>query len=629
MKSILDIITGCQQKGIQLSVDGSGAGLKLKGSLQQLLPEEKEEITNRKQEIIYFLQSAAQALVTRIEPLPAAIDYELSPAQRRLWILSRFEGSNAAYNMNGVFEFTGEVQVPALEQAFNVLIARHDILRTVFTERNGAVKQVVHSVEDAVFSITQSDIRGLPDKENHVRLQVEADLFRSFDLSSELLLRASIWQLADNRWIFSYTMHHIISDGWSMGILIRELLAVYSAIIQQRQYELPPLRIQYKDFAAWQNSRPVTAKEIDIRYWKTQMEGELPVLELAGQHPRPPIKTFNGETVKYLLPAGKLAALQSLCEENGATLFMGLLAVVNVLLHRYSGQEDIIVGCPVAGRDHADLEDQMGFYVNTLPVRSRFKGTDSFNQLLLATKAVCLSAYQHQQLPFDELVDALALQRDLSRNPVFDVWMVLHNIAMTDSITQYGEQHFEVKEYDGLLKGVSRYDLSFSFTETKEGLLADIGYNSDIYTEKFVAAMAAHLDALLAAVVIRPEQPVAHVAMLSAEETNMLLHAFNPVLQTSIDNSTVVSLFEAQAAATPQHIAVADEQSELSYGSLNSQANQLAVYLRTVYGLDRGGIAGIRMPRGVGLIVAILGVLKAGGHICPLSLNIRRTGWPL
>lgn len=604
MKHILDIINSCQQKGIQLTVDESGTGLKLKGALKLLSAEDKEAITNHKPALIAFLQGAAQAIVTDIPALQVAEDYELSAAQRRLWVLSRYEGSNAAYNMNGVFEFNGVVDVAVLEQAFNVLIARHEILRTRFIERNGEVRQVV---APAVFSITQTDIRDRTDKEEYVRTQVEAELFRSFDLAADLLLRAAIWQLEEHRWIFSYTMHHIISDGWSMGVLIRELLTVYNDITQP----LPPLPIQYKDFAAWQNARLAVAKVQDIQYWKTQLDGELPVLDLPGQYPRPAIKTFNGGVVKQLLPADQLAALQSLCEATGATLFMGLLALVNVVLHRYTSQEDIIVGCPVAGRDHADLEDQMGFYVNTLPVRSRFKGTAGFRQLLDSTKDVCLSAYEHQQLPFDELVDALSLPRDLSRNPVFDVWVVLHNIPATADLSQ----HFEVKEYTGLQKGISRYDLSFSFTETAAGLLTHIGYNSDIYTTRFVTALAAHLQTLLQAVTVAPDQPIAQLPMMSDTEIAPLL----PTDITAIDNDTVVSLFEAQVTATPQVIAVTDGVISLTYDALNKQANQLAAYLRTVAGLQPGDIAGIRMQRGAKLIVAIMGILKSGAAYLPFE----------
>ncbi|HTI07200.1 MAG TPA: condensation domain-containing protein, partial [Puia sp.] len=314
---------------------------------------------------------------------PPSHDYPLSSTQRRLWVLSQFKDASIAYNIPGVYTFEGDLDQPALEYAFNSLIQRHEILRTIFKEdAEGEIRQFVNSPEKAGFRIDYYDLAAEKDQEEKSALLIRQEIARPFDLVKGPLLRVALCRLSENKWIFIYVMHHIISDGWSMGVLITELLSFYNGYTEGDTAMLPPLRIQYKDYAVWQKGwmEDDPLKE-HKEYWLKKMEGELPVLELLSG-PRPPVRTYNGDTLYKQFDPSITRAIRSLGHGQGGTLFMALTAAVSALLYRYTGQNDIIIGIPIAGRDHIDLEDQIGFYVNTLALRMQFKGEDSYQQLL-------------------------------------------------------------------------------------------------------------------------------------------------------------------------------------------------------------------------------------------------------
>lgn len=619
MKRIIDIIINCQSKGVKLFMDDSGEGLKMKGAIKNLSEAEKEELKAHKDAIIQFLRSVTDT-GRQIEVLDSQPDYALSAAQRRLWILSQADSSNVAYNMTAVYEFRGNVKVPALEQAFSKVIARHEILRTVFIEQvSGEVRQVVRPAEAFVFTIPVDDVRNREDKGDYVGRQVKAAQFSPFNLRSDLLLRVALFRVDEDHWIFSYVMHHIISDGWSMGILIREVISCYNALVKEEEDILPSLRIQYKDYAVWQKNLPEATRTADLHYWKTQFEGTLPILELPGDHARPLIKTFNGGTAQFRLSSAQRDALNTLCQKEGATLFMGLLALVNVLLYHYTGQEDIIIGCPTAGRDHVELENQIGFYVNTLALRNKFSKNSSFLDVLQVCKVNTLGAHEHPHLPFDELVDALDLQGDPSRNPLFDVWIVLHNTHLGIDIGQQGQHDFEVSEYNGQQQAISRYDLSFSFTEDLEGILVQVGYNSDIYAGQRIKALGGHLVQLLQSILDNPQEQVVMLPLLRREEEQELLLKFNIVPAAVAPVKTIVTLFEEQVTATPEATAVVYGDHALTYSQLNDQANRLAHYLRKHYAVKADDLVGIRLERTELMIVAVIGILKSGGAYLPVD----------
>lgn len=568
----------------------------------------------------FLIKQSGQTSQEVIPVVPLHTDYVLSSSQRRLWVLSQFEDGNIAYNMPGIHVFEGKLDQLAFEFSFKSLLERHEILRTQFREdQRGEIRQTVLSLEEAAFAVTYLDLRRENNQQEKISTLIQNEITRPFDLAMAPLLRAGLWQTADNKWIFVYAMHHIISDGWSMNILIKELLYFYNTYRAAQIPDLPPLRIQYKDYANWQQQQ-LTGKSLIAHrdYWLEQFAGEIPVLDLPADSIRPTVKTYNGGFVNQAINASTSKGLKLLIQEEGATLFMGLLSVVNVLLHRYSGQEDLIVGSPIAGRENIDLENQIGFYVNTLALRSRFKATDNFRDLLAHVKQVTLDAYEHQVFPFDELVDALKLQRDVSRSPLFDVMLVLQNNGGGEEVEpQLGE--LSVSAYEGGENQTSRFDLTFDFIEIGEEIQFSISYNNDIFSQGNARGFAVHLKKLLEAIVAAPDQAIGKLNYLSEEEKTILLDVFNKTTVAYPNNKTITALFEAQVNNTPGHTALVFGDVSVSYRELNARANQFARYLKFKYNLATGDLIGIKLERSSSLVVAILGVLKTGGAYVPID----------
>ncbi|NIG57756.1 condensation domain-containing protein, partial [Chitinophaga sp. Cy-1792] len=539
-----------------------------------------------------LIAASRKTIFSQIAPAPEQASYPLSSSQRRLWVLSQFEEGSVAYNMPGVYTLTGALDIARLEAAFKTLIARHEILRTVFKEEESGVGQYILATIDF-------KIEDLTD--------ISAFCYTPFDLSAGPLLRAAVTEVSAGEWVFVYVMHHIISDGWSMGVLIKELLHIY-----HDNSPLPVLPLQYKDYAVWQQSGSAAMSQA---YWLEQFSGELPVLELPADKPRPAVKTYHGGLVQKQLA---LTGLQSLVQSTGSTLFMGLVAAVNALLYRYSGQEDIILGSPVAGREHADLEGQIGFYVNTLALRTRFSGSNSYLQLLEQVREVTMSAYEHQSYPFDELVDALPLKRDMSRSPLFDVMVVLQETDINELIAQ-SSGTLQIKPYEEAIDPVSKFDLSFEFVTAGTQLQLSIIYNSDIYEAVTVDAMAAHLDQLLAAITAHPDTAIQQLDYLRKEEKTQLLYDFNNTTAAYPEEKTLVHLFAEQVAKAPDAIALVFEEKIFTYQQLDEHSSQLAHYLRSKYDIKEDDLIGVQLERSERMIIALLAVLKSGGAYVPID----------
>ncbi|WP_442591967.1 amino acid adenylation domain-containing protein [Pedobacter sp. AW31-3R] len=552
-------------------------------------------------------------------PVAQAESYVLSSSQRRLWVLSQFAEGNVAYNMPGVFYFEGDLDENAFEQSFAALISRHEILRTTFREdASGEVRQYVHTSGQSGFVLERKDVRELSEAE--LQTAVLAKLRAAFDLERGPLLRAGLYRIGETKWVFSYAMHHIISDGWSMGVLIAELSAFYNAFLNGRENPYQPLRIQYKDYASWQQSELQGGSlALHKAYWLDQFSGELPVLELPTDRMRPAVKTYNGAVLNSRLSAELTDGLNKLCRDQGCTLFMGLLSVVNTLLYRYSGQQDIVIGSPVAGREHTDLEGQIGFYINTLALRSRFSGSDRFTELLAQVRELTLAAYEHQAYPFDELVDALNLQRDLSRSALFDVMVTVHNTANAKNTKRETLQSLKVSGYQAEQKPASKFDLSFDFVESTTGINMSIEYNTDIYSKATIARMELHFQQLITVILSTPEQALDQIDYLSTSERLQLLDTFHANRAGYPAGETVIGLFEKQVLLHQDKTAVQFEDRKLSYAALNQQANRLSAYLMDIYEIGRADLAGICLERSEQLIVVVLAVLKAGAAYVPLD----------
>ncbi|NSL90997.1 amino acid adenylation domain-containing protein [Chitinophaga sp. Mgbs1] len=569
------------------------------------------------------LIAASQRMIfSEIKPVePQAGGYELSASQRRLWILSKLNEENAAYNVPGACVFEGGLSLDALTQGFNTLIRRHEVLRTVFRgDELGMVRQVVLSPEELGFAIGCIDLRNDPSQEERLRELVQENYARPFNLSTGPLLRANLFQLSDNKWVFVYAMHHIISDDWSVGILNRELMVNYNAFLKGDTDPLPPLRIQYRDYAAWQQQQLTNdALNIHKNYWKLCFEGELPVLNLPGDYPRPPVKTYAGGIVRKWLSNSTATAFHELLQQQDATLFMGLLASVNALLYRYTGQEDIVVGTSIASRQHPDLEDQIGFYVNTLALRSRFEGTGNYENLLETVKQVTIGAFEHQLYPFDELVEQLKLQRDASRHPLFEVMVVLQRSDAGSSAFGAGMGDLFVSRYDTGKDVASKFDITFFFSESGDGNLhLSIVYNRAIFSENTAGRILQHFETLFDAIVSHPKTALPELDLLPLTEKEQL-NLFRASTVEYPADKTIIDIFREQAAARPDDTALVFENKALSYRELDEQSDRIAAHLRTTYQADNRTRIGVMLDRSEKMIVAILSILKAGAAYVPVD----------
>ncbi|MFP3599562.1 amino acid adenylation domain-containing protein, partial [Chryseobacterium sp. SIMBA_029] len=552
---------------------------------------------------------------------PLQSSYPLSSSQQRLWILSQFDEGNAAYNLPGFYEFEGSLDISLLESSFMYLLERHESLRTVFKEEEGEARQYILDFKDVGFQLGYDDLR-IDGNESRLSEIVEEEKHKPFDLSRGPLLRIRLLQLSESKYVFILVMHHIISDGWSMEIMVKELFEYYESHLRGSFSASAPLRIHYKDYAFWQKSQlegdMLTAHK---SYWQDQFTGDLPVLSLPSQYPRPAVKTYAGSVLIKEIPLASLHKLNVLNQQEGSTLFMSLLSMVNVLLYRYSGQDDIIIGSAVTAREHFDLSDQIGFYINTLPLRTRFKEDDNFRSLLGRVKKMTLDAYAHQAYPLDELISDLSLTRDVSRNALFDVMVDLQNNHTIGEETsdRSANQPFLIKSYEDTGSSISRFDLHFNFSETPTGLVLGLTYNSDIYSNEFMVQLLNHFEQVLEEVISAPDQSISGIDYLMASEKDELVHDFNA---TSVEYSrehTIIDLFESQVCSTPDKPAVIFGTTELSYQKLNERSNQLALYLRDKYSIVPGDLIGIRMERSDHMIVVLLGILKSGAGYVPID----------
>ncbi|SCW38920.1 amino acid adenylation domain-containing protein, partial [Paenibacillus tianmuensis] len=478
--------------------------------------------------------------------------------------------------------------------------ARHETLRTGFEMVNGeAVQRVYPQADFAVEHVKASEEEAG---------EVVRQFVRAFDLSKPPLLRVGLIELAEERHILMFDMHHIVSDGVSMDVLVEEFSRLYG------REELEPLRIQYKDYAAWQQSEG--QQELLKRqeaYWLDQFQGELPVLEMPTDYARPAMQSYEGHALQFFIDEQKSEGLKRLAAESGSTLYMVLLAAYTILLHKYTGQQDLIVGTPIAGRNHGDVQPLIGMFVNTLVIRSYPSGEKTFLDYLKEVKETTLGAYEHQNYPFEELVDKVQVARDLSRNPLFDTMFTLQNTENKEirlpglQLTPYPSEEI-----------VSQFDLSLDVAEIGGGLAYILEYATALYKRETVERLAKHFEQLLEAIVNDPGAKIAAFGLLTAEEKEHIQHAFNPALPELPPEETFHRLFEEQAARTPEATAVMYEDKQLTYGELNERANRLACTLREG-GIGRESIVGILADRSVDLLVGVMAVWKAGGAYVPLD----------
>ncbi|RKH98198.1 non-ribosomal peptide synthetase, partial [Corallococcus sp. AB038B] len=585
---------------------------------------------------LLFEAPTVDALAQRIEQLgrsgvpslsagarPASLP--LSFAQQRLWFIDQLDPGSPLYNVPTVVRLEGDLDAAALEQALREVVQRHEALRTTFEEEAGQPVQRIHASVDVPLNIMDLTGSG-PEREDVARQRVLEELAKPFDLMRGPLLRALMVRMDARDHVLVVTMHHAVSDGWSVGVLLREMGALYTARARGLALALPPLPVQYADYAAWQRDwlRDETlAREVD--YWKQSLTGAPPVLELPTDRPRPAVRTNAGSTLGFMLPLELSQRLGALARSEGASLFMVLLAGWQVLLSRYSGQTDISVGSPIAGRTRAEVEGLIGFFVNTLVLRTQMDGDPSFRALLAQVREMVLGAYEHQDVPFEKLVEALHPERSLSHTPLFQTLMSLQNVPIE-------EAHLPglVLKPMSLEGRTSKFDLSLFFTETPDGLAGAVEYSTDLFEATTMRRMVEHLHVLLEGVVSKPDAAVGRLPLLTPAERQQVLVTWNQQQAEYARDATIPALFEAQAKRTPDAVAVVSGKQRLTYREVEAKANQLAHRLRKL-GVGPESRVGLCVERTADVVVGTLGILKAGGAYVPLdpSYPKERLGWLL
>ncbi|NOZ55918.1 MAG: amino acid adenylation domain-containing protein [Calditrichaeota bacterium] len=539
--------------------------------------------------------------------------FPLSYAQRRLWFLQQLEPGSTAYNIPAAIRLRGKLDQKALIRALEEIVRRHEVLRTVFATVNGEPVQIVK--RDAKLPFSSIDLSQVPDaeREKELRRVLEETGQTVFDLSKGPLFLANLIRLGEDEHVLHILMHHIVSDGWSVGVFINEFSALYEAFLHGKPNPLPPLPIQYADFAVWQKKRLESeVKEKELKFWREKLGGELPVLELPTDRPRPAVKSYRGDHRRLTLPAELLDKVRELSRTHGTTMFMSLLAGFYALLHRYTHQDDICVGTPIANRTRAETEGLIGFFVNTLVLRLQLEGEWSFAELLRRVREVALEAFSHQELPFEMLVEELQPERSMSHTPLFQVMFVYQN-ATEGGLQLPGLEAEAVP----LSNKQAKFDLTLTVTELKDGLALDIEYDTDLFNADTVDRMLEHYGALLNAAATDPATPVNRLDFLPERERNLVLSWGRGEAEFPV-REPVHRLFERQVEKTPDRTALTYEASNLTYAELNAQANRIAHFLLE-QGVRPDEPVAIYSERELHLVPAILGVLKAGGAYLPID----------
>ncbi|BAZ14313.1 amino acid adenylation domain-containing protein [Calothrix sp. NIES-4071] len=621
MKTIQEFLSNLANSDIKLWLDvnettSEEVRLRCNAPKGTLTPDIRTHLAERKAEIISFLQQGIESnsTVEAITPIGRDINLPLSFGQARLWFLYQLEGQTATYNIPVTLRLFGELNTAAFEMAVQEIVRRHEVLRTNFKMVNDSAVQVIAGQPTVTISIV--DLQQVPylEQSNKVQQLALSEVQKPFDLSNDSLLRVTLLRLSEKSHVLLLTMHHIISDGWSMGVFINELSELYQAFCNGQPSQLPELLIQYADFAYWQ--RHWLSGEVlqtQLNYWKQNLTGIPPLLELPTDRPRPSVQTFQGSFTEFLLNQELTSQIKALSQKSGTTLFMTLLAAFATLLSRYSGQEDIVIGSPIANRNRSQVESLIGFFVNTQVLRTKLHGNPNFSELLERVRETTLGAYDHQDLPFEKLVEELQPERSLSHTPLFQVMFVMEN-------TPIGKLELPGLTITPLeLENITaKFDLTLSIEETASGLLCGWEYNSDLFGVTTIEQMAVHFQTLLESIVKNPLQRVAQLPLLSATEQHQLLVEWNNTGADYPLEQTFTQQFEAIVEKNPLSIAVVFENQQLTYQQLNARANRWARHLVSL-GVGAETIVALNSERNIDFLTAMLAVFKAGAAYLPLN----------
>jgi fengycin family lipopeptide synthetase B len=608
-----ELLTHLRKLNVTLS--GDNGQLVLRGPKGALTADLRSELEKRRAEILAYLKSAATGATPRtgLPRIPREKDLPLSFAQQRLWFLDQLEPGSTVYNVPGALRIGGSLSVEVLERCFNEIVRRHEALRTTFSVVEEEPVQIIAASTKVSLPVIDISHFSETEREEEARRLVFEEANKPFDLRQGPLFRTALIRLGQSDHVLLLTLHHIVSDGWSMGVLYRELSALYQAFKNREPSPLPDLPIQYADFAAWQREwLQGEVLQSQLSYWKKQLDGAPAVLNFPTDRPRPARQSFKGARQSVELSSAVTQGLKSLSRKRGVTVYMTLLAAFQILLHRYTGQDDIVVGSPIANRNRMEIEGLIGFFVNTLVLRTNVSNNPTFADLLHRVRETALEAYAHQDLPFEKLVEELRPERDLSRSPLFQVMFVFQN-ASPRELKFKGLNVSPMR----ITPDTTKFDLTLSVHEEAFGFRVGLQYSTDLFHEETMTRMLDHFQVLLESIVSQPDRRIDDLPILTETERHQLL-AWSDTREDYATDKCLHQLFEEQVRRTPEAIAVVFEDQELTYGVLNRYADCLAQRLRGL-GVGPDVLVGLCVERSVELVIAILGILKAGGAYLPLD----------
>jgi len=617
VKTTRDFLLELDLRDIKLWADGDQ--LRINAPKGKLTPELVADLQRRKADLLSILRrtQAQGRRFPSLQRVSGQSGLPLSYAQERMWLLDQL-GSGDAYNIPTLLRLRGLLDVPALQRSLSEIVRRHEILRTTYVADQGEVSQMVAPAGPVALPVTELAPMLEQEQAEEVERLARLEAHRPFDLRHDLLLRCRLLRFGDTDHVLVAVVHHIAADGWSMGVLARELSVLYAAFTQGHPSPLPELSIQYADYAYWQRQwlQGERLEEL-IRYWQGQLAGAPPLLQLPTDRPRPAQETYQGGALAVTLDPKLMNPLKRLGQETGTTLFMVLLAAFQTLLARYTAQDDIVVGSPIANRREQALEPLIGCFVNTLALRVSLAGNPTFRTVLERVRQTTQAAYEQQDLPFEKLVESLQQERSINYNPLVQVAFALQNTPMPPlalpnlQVSALALDHQRV-----------RFDIELSLWEEQGELRGSCNYSTALFDKFTIERMVGHFERLLTAAVADPGQPIGRLRMLSEVEREQLLVGWNETARSFPGERTIAEMFEAQAARKPQAIALeyqAGSQGEqVSYGELNRRANRVAHRLREM-GVGRNEAVGLCMEQSVEMIVGMLAILKAGGGYVPLS----------
>ena len=590
-----------------------------------------QQIEERKDEILTFLRCQSTD-ITPIPSYPRNKHLPLSFSQQRLWFLNQLEGGSATYNEHYAIRLSGPLKVAPLTESITALAHRHEVLRTTFPVQNGEPFQKILPSKAIKLPVIKLPVLSEKEQIVEIKKQSAVETKQPFSLEEGPVWRMKLLQLAKDEYVLLLTIHHIIFDGSSVGLFMRDLWAFYEAyrdedasasfLLKLKDVLLPPLAIQYADFAIWQRAR-TEGWERQLHYWREQLAGVPPLLSLPTDHPRPARQSFHGSSQTFNLSQDCVASLKSLSVKSKATLFMTLLAAFKVLLYRYSGTSDLSVGSIITNRVRSEIKPLIGFFANTIVLRTELFGEASFLDVLARVRQVALEAYKHQEVPFEQVVETVRPERSLSHNPLFNVMFVLQNMP-----SQSGEMAgltMMPLETEHL---AARFDVTLFIDEGQDGTLEGRWqYNTDLFEPETMTRMSGHFKTLLAGLVTDPDKPIAKQPFLTEAEHHQLLVEWNHTTTDYPQDLTIVDLFEAQVIQTPDNIAVISQDQALSYAQLNTQSNQVAHYLQGLRDesdqpmIQPDTLVGLCVERSLEMVIGLLGILKAGAAYVPLDPN--------